>query len=75
MWYMHEGMGWWMVFGGVWVVIFWGGLVALTIWGITKLNRRNDSSSKHDPLDIAKERYARGEISKKEFEQLKKDLY
>ena len=74
MWYMHEGMGWWMVFGGVWMVIFWGGLIALTVWGITKLNRRNGSSSKHDPLDIAKERYARGEISKKEFEQLKKDL-
>ena len=75
MWYMHEGMGWWMVFGGVWMVIFWGGLVALTIWGITKLNRRNDSPPKHDVLDIARERYARGEISKKEFEQLKKDLY
>jgi len=75
MWYMHEGMGWWMIFGGVWMVIFWGGLIALTVWGITKLNRRNSSSSKHDPLDIAKERYARGEISKKEFEQLKKDLY
>jgi putative membrane protein len=75
MWYMHEGMGWWMVFGGFWMVIFWGGLIALTVWGITKLNRRNSSSSKHDPLDIAKERYARGEISKKEFEQLKKDLY
>jgi len=75
MWYMHEGMGWWMVFGGVWMVIFWGGLIALTAWGITKLSRRDDSSPKHDVLDIARERYARGEISQKEFEQLKKDLY
>ena len=75
MWYMNEGMGWWMVFGGVWMVIFWGGIIALVIWGITKLSRRNGSLPKHDPLDIAKERYAKGEISKKEFEQLKKDLY
>ena len=75
MWYMNEGMGWWMVFGGVWMVIFWGGLIALIIWGITKLSRRNGSLPKHDPLDIVKERYAKGEISKKEFEQLKKDLY
>jgi len=73
-WYMHEGMGWWMVFGGIWMVIFWGGLIALIVWGITKLSRRNGSLPKHDPLDIARERYARGEISRKEFEQLKKDL-
>jgi len=75
MWYMHEGMGWWMVFGGAWVVIFWGGLIALIVWGISRLSRRNDSPSKRDPLNIAKERYAKGEISKEEFEQLKKDLY
>ena len=75
MWYMHEGMGWWMVFGGVWMVLFWGGLIALIVWGITKLSRRNGSTTKHDPLDIAKERYVKGEISGEEFNQIKKDLY
>ena len=74
MWYMHEGMGWWAVFGGLWMLIFWGGLIALIVWGIMKLSRRNGSTSKRDPLDIAKERYARGDISKEEFEQIKKDL-
>jgi len=75
MWYMHEGMGWWMVFGGAWMIIFWGGLIALIVWGITRLSGRSDSTPKHDPLDVAKERYAKGEISREEFEQLKKDLY
>ncbi len=74
MWYMHEGMGWWIVFGGIWMVLFWGGLIALIVWGITKLSGRNSSTSKRDPLDVAKERYARGEISREEFEQIKKDL-
>ncbi len=74
MWYMHEGMGWWMVFGGVWMAIFWGGLIALLVWGITKLGRRNGSSPKRDPLDVAKDRYAKGELSREEFQQLKKDL-
>ena len=74
MWYFHEGMGWWMAFGGLWMVVFWGGLIALIVWGIKKLTERGSSAPKHDPLDVAKERYAKGEISKEEFDQLKKDL-
>ena len=75
MWHYSDGMMWWMIFGGFSMVILWGGLIALVVWGISRLSRRNGSSSKRDPLDIAKERYAKGEISKKEFEQLNKDLF
>ena len=75
MWYMHEGMGWWMIFGGFWMLIFWGGLIALIVWGISKLSGRGGSTQRHDPLDLAKERYAKGEISKEEFEQIKKDIF
>lgn len=74
MWYMHDGMGWWMVFGSIWMVIFWGGLIALIVWGIVKLSGRGGATPKRDPLDVAKERYAKGEISREEFQQLKKDL-
>jgi putative membrane protein len=70
MWDMPIGMGWWWIFG----VVFWGGLIALVVWGVTRLTKRGDTASKRDPLDIAKERYAKGEITKKEFEQIKKDL-
>jgi len=74
----HDGMGWWMVFGMVWMVVFWGVIVALVVWGIKRLTERgrseSDTSQKVVPLDIAKERYARGEISKEEFDQIKKDL-
>ena len=74
MWYMHDGMGWWMVFGGLWIFIFWGGLIALIVWGISKLSGRGDSLQRHNPLDLAKERYAKGEIPEEEFKQLKRAL-
>ena len=70
-WPWGTAMGWWMV---AWMVVLWGGLIALIVWGIKKLTERGGSTPKHDPLDIAKERYAKGEISMEEFNQIKKDL-
>ncbi len=67
-----------MMFFGGWMMIFWVVIIALIVWGVIVLVKRgsstSDTSQKHDPLDIAKERYAKGEISKEEFEQIKKDL-
>jgi putative membrane protein len=75
MWYMHDGMGWWMVFGGVWMIIFWGAVIALIVWGIKRLTRHSEAEfNKGNPVDIAKERYAKGEITKAQYEQIKKDL-
>lgn len=78
MWYWHEGMGWGMLFGGLWMLLFWGLIIALVVWGIKKVTERGGSGSttpeKRDPLEIAKERYAKGQISKEEFDQIKKDL-
>ena len=74
MWDISSGMGWWMGFGGLWMLIFWGGLIALIVWGIKKLTGGSNSSPRRNPLGVAKERYAKGEISREEFEQIKKDL-
>ena len=75
MWDAPIGMGWWMAFGGIWMVVFWGGLIALIVWGVKKLTERVGSASKYTPLDMAKERYGKGQIFREEFEQLKKDLF
>ncbi len=78
MWQAHEGMGWWMVFGGIVTIIFWAGVFALVVWVIAKLvgheGSRSVAGQKHNPLDIARERYAKGEITKEQFDQIRKDL-
>jgi len=72
MWDLSSGLGWWM--GGAWMLLFWGAIIALIVWVVKKVTNRDDSTKKQSPLDIARERYAKGEISKDEFEQLKKDI-
>ncbi|RMF57854.1 MAG: SHOCT domain-containing protein [Calditrichaeota bacterium] len=69
-------MHWMNGFGGGFMMIFWWGLLILGIVALVKwLMGQNQSSHGGDsPLEILKRRYARGEISKKEFEELKKDL-
>ncbi|OGO20485.1 MAG: hypothetical protein A2144_03075 [Chloroflexi bacterium RBG_16_50_9] len=61
-----------MFFGGMW--LFWIVIIGLIVWGVISFNRHRESPSKRNPLEIARERYARGEITGEQFEQLKKDL-
>jgi len=67
-----------MMFFGGWMIIVWVLIVALIVWGVIALVKRgsstSDTSQKHDPLDTVKERYAKGEISKEEYEEIKKNL-
>jgi putative membrane protein len=64
-----------LFFGGLILLVFCAFIIWLIWYFIRKpkeqsLEQNKDSKS----LDIAKERYAKGEISKEEFEQIKKDL-
>ncbi len=69
--------GWWIV-GPIMMVLFWGAVIALVVWGITQATRGGRSDGGRGDgrraLDIAEERYARGEISREEFEQIRRDL-
>ena len=60
------------------MLVFWVAIIALVVWGVKKLVGHRESKTgtfeKSDPLEIAKERYAKGQISKEEFDQMKKDL-
>jgi putative membrane protein len=68
------GMGW---FGMIFMMTFWiliiVGLVFLIKWLIQNTSGK-ESSGGNRALGILKERYARGEIDRPEFESMKKDL-
>ena len=56
-------------------MILWGVLIIASIAGIVKwISHSSGSAGDKSALDILKERYARGEIDKKEFEERKKEL-
>lgn len=67
--------GWFWMVGGLAVV---AGVVFLIVWAIGLVNRPSDAGSgsrpRPDPLDILRERFARGEITEAEFEQAKQYL-
>ena len=77
MWGAHDGigwgMGWWMLWGSIWFVVFWGIIIGLVVWVVNRLGggRGEEAST---PLEIARRRYARGEITKEEFDRLRHDL-
>jgi putative membrane protein len=71
-------MGWMMLFGGAfWVILLVVGVMAV-VWFV-----RTSSHGEHYPprvergssgLDILEERYARGEVSRDEYLQKKRDI-
>lgn len=71
---MFHDMGW----GSMWFGwIFWLIIIAVIVWAVIKISgnsRRSGQPHSESPMDILKKRYARGDITKEEFEQMKKDI-
>jgi putative membrane protein len=73
MWEMHDGWGWWMLFGWVWVALLFG----LVVWAVLAVTSRDGGAHRHgepDALEILRRRYARGEIDDEEFEKRRQRL-
>jgi putative membrane protein len=72
MWGGWWDSGWWIVMP-ILMVLFWATVIGVVVWAVTQFTRgeRGDGGR---ALDIAQERYARGEISREEFEQIRRDL-
>ena len=68
------GMGWW---GFIPMLLFWGLIIAGVVFLIKVLAQGRTKtgsgfSETSNPLEVLKERYARGEITKEEYRQMKK---
>ena len=73
---MHWGnYGWGMGFGWFFMILFWVLIIFGVVYLIRLLTRDKEEKQQHEsPLDILKKRYARGEITKEEYEKVKSDL-
>ncbi len=60
------GFGW---FGMILMIIFWVGVIWLVIWIIQQVTKNKESA-----LEILEKRYASGEITKKQYLEIKKQL-
>jgi len=63
-----------MGIGMLFMVLFWVFVIAGVVYLIRWLMSQGLTSRPESSLDILKKRYARGEISKEQFDEMKQDL-
>ncbi|BCV20736.1 SHOCT domain-containing protein [Moorella sp. Hama-1] len=69
---------WWGM--GLGMLLWWAlllGIFVLAIYGLVSLLNRHGSQQplkRPDPLEIVKERYARGEITTEEYQHMREEL-
>ena len=76
-WGMHPMWGMWGAWGlGMMLImlVFWGLIIVGLVLGIRWLVSQGRESRSDSAMDILRQRYARGEIDKDEFETRKRDL-
>ncbi len=73
-WGMHYMWGTWGIGMMLMMLVFFGLVIAALVLGIRWLVTQGRESRSDSALDILRQRYARGEIDKDQFEALKRDL-
>lgn len=73
---MHGGdYGWGMGFGWVWMILFWGLVIVGAAYLVKLITGSAKREGRHETaLDLLEKRYAKGEISKEEFDKMRDDL-
>ena len=76
-WGMHPMWGMWGAWGlGMMfmMLVFWGLIIVGLVLGIRWLVSQGRESRSDSAMDILRQRYARGEIDREEFEARRRDL-
>jgi len=80
-WFRHDMMGPGMMRGGFIsvMIIVWIVVIGLIVWAVIAATQNSAKAASSEPpegsaLDILNNRYARGEISRDEYLDMKKDL-
>lgn len=63
-----------MMFGGIFMLVFWGLVIWFIILAIRKLSQSNHSNQSDHAIDILRQRYSKGEIDKEEYRQRLNEL-
>lgn len=71
---MHAMWGLWGVGMMLMMLVFWGVVIAGLVLAVRWLARRTGEGRSDSALEILRQRYARGEIDRDEFEARKRDL-
>lgn len=69
------GMGWGLM-GGLWMLLFWIVVIGLVVWGVMRISGSGGpgGARRDDALDIARRRFANGEITKEQFDEIRRTL-
>ncbi len=64
-----------MMVGGFFFLLLIAAGIVIAVWAASQSGKSGSSTRTGEtPLDVLKRRYANGEIDKKQFEDMKKDL-
>jgi putative membrane protein len=74
--------GWGGTWGFPWMIVFWAAIALCAFLMFRGFRRRwwsccsddRDGGQRETPLEILKKRYAKGEITREEFERMKKEI-
>jgi putative membrane protein len=74
-WGMGDGLPMWMMpLGFLFMLVFWGAIIFLIVWAIRSFMAQGRGYHPGNGVSILNERYARGEVTREQYEQMKRDL-